>query len=566
MMLRLTGIVAQLDEEDAIFGKEDALRMKAARALGLPAGSIGSAKLLRRSVDARKKPKFNLTLAVEVPGLKAEEAKNLKLTRGVSASEHTPPKRSEARDLSFLLDSEQALRPVVVGTGPAGLFCALRLAEAGLRPIVLERGSSIATRCEKVASFANGGELDSQTNVQFGEGGAGTFSDGKLATGIKGALVREVLEQFVAAGAPEDILVDAKPHIGTDLLPDVVSNLRKRIERLGGEVHFDTQLTKILTREVGGMHSLEKIQAKDLESGETCLIPTRHLILAIGHSARDTFRMLQEEGIAMERKPFAVGVRIEHLQDDVNACQYGKHSASPLLGASDYSAAVKTDDGRGVYTFCMCPGGSVVAASSEEGGICTNGMSEHDRDGAYANSAILVEVHPDDLPGDDPLEGVHMQRKMESTAYQAGLAASGREYAAPAQTVGSYLRGAPPSQSSKIVPTYPRGIAWVDLHDVLPEFVGKALAEGIPKISKRLSFMGDEEAVLTAPEARSSSPVRLVRDKESLESVSCAGLYPAGEGAGYAGGITSAAVDGIRCADALIESLSRSLSEYEKGA
>lgn len=494
--------------------------------------NLTSARLYRKSVDARHKDNvhFCCSVIVEVSNNEQQAIKKIKNSQIFTEK---PYKYEKCKKSIFE-------RPLVVGFGPAGIFAAYTLAKAGLRPIVIERGKDVDSRTEDVFNFWNGGKLNPESNVQFGEGGAGAFSDGKLTTGTKDPRQKEVLRLFCENGAQENILTDAKPHIGTDVLAKVIKNIREEIISLGGDIRFSSRLEKI------NYENGKLVSAEIANSGETYTLLCSHLILAIGHSARDTFEMLKLNNVEMIRKPFAVGMRIEHSQKDLNEFLYGSFANHKALGSADYKLAVHLPSGRGVYTFCMCPGGEVVNASSEENGIAVNGMSYSARNSKNANSAILTEVLPCDLEGDDVLEGVRFQRELEQKAYKL---AKGK--GVPIQTVSGYLYGE--NKTPSICPSIkPQGV-FAEITEIFPDFINSSLKEGIPLLSKKIcGFEGG--SVLIAPETRSSSPVRIVRNEE-LNSVGLSGLYPCGEGAGYAGGIMSAAVDGIKCAEAVITNI-----------
>ncbi|WOC33425.1 NAD(P)/FAD-dependent oxidoreductase [Caproicibacterium argilliputei] len=515
---------------------ETELTARAAKRLHLREADIASCKLSRRSIDARKKENVHFTCTVEVT-----------LRPGIQVRRHVLERDRKIRAAAiyrYQLPQSVLLpvRPVVAGFGPAGLFAALTLAQAGQRPIVLERGAPVEERQRDVQHFWQSGVLDPASNVQFGEGGAGTFSDGKLTTGTKDSRIRHVLESFVQAGAPACILWEAKPHIGTDKLPNVVKTLRETILSLGGEIHFHSTLQNLALKN-GRLHA---VTVRESDGGQYQL-PCQNLILAVGHSARDTFPMLLENQLTLQQKPFAVGVRIEHLQQEMDRAQYGTAAGDPALGASSYKLAAHLENGRGVYTFCMCPGGTVVAAASEENRLVTNGMSVFARDGANANAALLVGLSPADFGSTDPLAGIALQRALESSAYREG----GGAYLAPVQRLGDFLDGRASTGCGRVRSTYSRGVRYTDLHRCLPRFMTDALEQGSRLMAHRLRGFDDPDALLTAVESRSSSPVRIVRTQE-LTAPGAEGLYPCGEGAGYAGGIVSAAVDGIRCAEAIL--------------
>ncbi|MBE6985531.1 MAG: hypothetical protein E7434_08015 [Ruminococcaceae bacterium] len=524
-MIRIREIILPAEHD------QTALLYCAAQALRIKPSDITSLQIFRRSIDARKKPDLKWVYTVDVT-LKMSEKRLMKGNRNRKITLEEPYYyRIEKKT------SEE--RPVIVGFGPAGMFAALVLAKAGLRPIILERGATAPERQEKVEAFWNGGKLDPESNVQFGEGGAGTFSDGKLNTGTKNVRSRWVLEQLVHFGASEEILYDAKPHVGTDVLFTVVQNLRNRVIKLGGEVRFGAKMTELIF-DNGQLSGISYVQ-NGIEERLAC----KHLILAIGHSARDTFRQLHEQGITMEPKPFSMGVRIEHKQSMIDLSQYGSKRPKGIPPA-DYKLSVHLPDGSSAYTFCMCPGGYVVAAASQEGGVVTNGMSYSDRDGEMANSALLVTLKPEDFPDQSTLGGMYWQEEMEQKAFLLG----GGNYCAPAQKVGDFLQHRP---SVSVDGTYRPGLTPCNLHELYPEKITKTLEQAIIALEENLTGFSDPEAVLTAPETRSSSPVRIVRGENCQGSIR--GLYPCGEGAGYAGGIMSAAVDGMICAEALIKQI-----------
>lgn len=481
-------------------------------------------RIVKQSIDARKKSDIHYVYTVDV-GVDNEN-KALKTIKGAL--------RVNDKRYKFPEGTPPAHTIVVAGFGPAGMLCAHSLAVHGARVIVLERGQDVDTRMKDIERLRTEGVLNPESNVQFGEGGAGTYSDGKLTTGVNDPRIDYVLSQFVKHGAPPEISYRAKPHIGTDKLRGMVKSFREDIIKHGGEIRFGTRLSGIVAEN-------NQLTAVKAVSGEGEFeIETDTLVLATGHSARDTFEMLRSCGAKMERKVFAIGARIEHKQEAISRSQYG--DMYTMLPAADYKLSVKTSNGRTAYTFCMCPGGEVVASASEHGGVVTNGMSEFARNGENANSAVLVNVTPVDLPGDDVLEGCKLQRTIERTAYEAG----GGGYAAPAQTVGDFLYGN--GAKAELTPSYKPGIRLCRLDDVLPGFVCETLREALPLMNKRISGFAANGALLTAPETRSSSPVRVVRDADTMQS-NINGIYPCGEGAGYAGGIMTAAIDGIKAAE-----------------
>lgn len=510
---------------------EERLKELAAKILRVRSEQLRSFRITKKSIDARNKNDIYFIFSVSFSISHEEKYLHLRNVSKYKACSFSMPKAKSEKP------------PVVVGFGPGGMLAALMLARSGLKPVVVERGSSVEKRQADIDNFRRTGVLNTSSNVQFGEGGAGTFSDGKLTTGKNDPLIYTVFKELVKAGAPEEILYLAKPHIGTDNLIRIVKNIRGQIIALGGVMLFEHQMTDIHVK-------------NGRVCGITCTSPEgeRHIdcdrvVLALGHSARDTFEMLLSKNIYMEQKPFAMGVRIEHSQAAIDAAQYGRFAK--YLPPADYKLAAHLPSGRSVYTFCMCPGGYVMAAASEQERLVTNGMSYYSRSGENSNAALLVGLEPSDFGSDDPLAGVALQRELEHRAYVAG----GGNFYAPVQLAGDVLADRASTAIGSIKPTYKPGVTPADLKQVFPDYMYNSLREGITELDKHINGFANPDAVLTAVESRSSSPVRIVRDRMSLESVSVKGLYPCGEGCGYAGGITSAAVDGIKCALALCENL-----------
>jgi uncharacterized protein len=539
-MIRISEIKLPLDDLPAEEGAhpEAGLRAAAAGILRVDASAIKTLQVHKRSFDARKAELFAVYI---VDVAVANEAEVLRSMEGMPHIGPTPDMEWHA---PARFDSPPALRPVVVGFGPCGIFAALVLAQMGLAPIVLERGKSVRERTKDTWGLWRKRELNAESNVQFGEGGAGTFSDGKLYSQIKDPrhLGRKVMTEFVKAGAPEEILYVAHPHIGTFKLVKVVENMREEIGRLGGEIRFQQRVTNLHIDN----GAVSGITVLDQATGQSSEIRCDHVVLALGHSSRDTFEMLHERGVHIEAKSFSIGFRIEHPQGVIDRARWGRHAGHPLLGAADYKLVHHASNGRSVYSFCMCPGGTVVAATSEPGRVVTNGMSQYSRNERNANAGIVVGIEPQhDFPG-SPLAGVVLQRELESRAYVLG----GGNYDAPGQLVGDFIAGRASSEFGGVIPSYKPGVKLGDLHAALPTFAIEAMREALPAFGRKIKGYDMPDAVLTGVETRTSSPVRITRG-DDYQSLNVNGLYPAGEGAGYAGGILSAGIDGIKVGEAV---------------
>ena len=526
-MIRITELSLPLDHPG------DALRKAVVRRLGIADGELLDFSVFRRGYDARRKNAISFVYTIDL-NARDEAATLARLRR----DPHVRPAPDTRYHFVAKAPGDLKERPVVVGFGPCGLFAALVLAQMGFRPIVLERGRDVRRRTQDTWALWRKNTLTPESNVQFGEGGAGLFSDGKLYSQIKDPKFhgRKVMEEFVRAGAPPEILYVSKPHIGTFRLTRVVSAMRNEIIALGGEVHFESKVTDLLIED-GRVEGVVLADGSEFRS--------RHVVLALGHSSRDTFRMLHRRGVHMEAKPFSLGFRIEHPQSMIDRARLGLHAGHPALGAADYRLVHHAANGRTVYSFCMCPGGTVVAATSEPGRVVTNGMSQYSRNERNANAGIVVGISPEqDFPG-GPLAGVELQERLEALAFELG----GRDYRAPGQQVGDFLRGVPSTAFGEVLPSYQPGVKPTDLSGLLPPDAIEAIREALPAFGRQISGFDRDDAVLTGIESRTSSPVRVTRDRNSLQSVNLRGLYPAGEGAGYAGGILSAGIDGIKVAE-----------------
>ena len=508
--------------------------------------------VFRRGFDSRRKADVQLVYTLDVEVAPAHEAYLLKKFRkdlNISATPDTSYKFVATPEAI----NEKTLRPVIIGLGPCGMFAALILAQMGLKPIILERGKMVRERTKDTWAFWRKGELDPESNVQYGEGGAGTFSDGKLWSQVKDPkhYGRKVLEEFVKAGAPEEIMYSSKPHVGTFRLVKMVEHIRETIESLGGEFRFQHKVVNLEFEAGATADERKQIRGVVLENGETIL--ANNVILAIGHSARDTFKMLFDCGVYIEAKPFSIGFRVEHPQGLIDRARFGPSAGHPALGAADYKLVHHASNGRAVYSFCMCPGGTVVAASSEPGRVVTNGMSQYSRNEMNANAGIVVGITPEDYPG-HALAGIEFQRHWESRAYELG----GSTYSAPGQLVGDFVAGKASTEFGSVQPSYKPGVHLTDLASALPDYAITAIREALPAFDKQIPGFFMADAVLTAVETRTSSPIRIKRRDDDLQSTNVQGLFPAGEGAGYAGGIMSAGIDGIRVAEAVALSMGRS--------
>jgi uncharacterized FAD-dependent dehydrogenase len=532
-MLRLTDIKLPLDHD------EQALELAILSKLNIPKSQLVSFEMFKRGYDARNNKNIQLIYTLDVNVTEPEA-----LLVQFSQDQHV--RATPDMTYKFVGHAPEDLneRPVVVGLGPCGLFAALILAQMGFKPIVLERGKEVRQRTKDTFGFWRKQPLNPESNVQFGEGGAGTFSDGKLYSQVKDRkhYGRKVLHEFVKAGAPEEIMYVSKPHIGTFKLVNMVEKMRKEIIELGGEIRFSTRVEKLDLDKLG---SDPIYQLKGLHLSDGNYLAAKHVILAVGHSARDTFEALYEQGVYIEAKPFSVGFRIEHEQSMIDSCRFGDNAGNPILGAADYKLVHHCKNGRTVYSFCMCPGGTVVAAASEPGRVVTNGMSQYSRHERNANSAIVVGITPEeDFPG-HPLAGIALQRGLEELAYKVG----GENYSAPAQLIGDFMQGTPSGEIGGVKPSYTPGITLTDLSTVVPDYVTHAIREAIPAFNKQIKGFAKSDGLLTGVETRTSSPISIKRNAD-YQSVNVKGLYPAGEGAGYAGGIWSAGIDGIRVAEA----------------
>ncbi|MCW2410944.1 MULTISPECIES: NAD(P)/FAD-dependent oxidoreductase [unclassified Sphingobium] len=537
-MIRLTGLTLPLDHPD------DALAPAIAARLGIPQADLLSHEVVRRGNDARRKSAILLVYSVDA-ALRDEAAV---LARFAGDKDVRPRPDTDYRFVARAPEGWSGLRPVVIGAGPCGLFAGLILAQMGFRPIIVDRGKVVRERTKDTWGLWRRSQLNPDSNVQFGEGGAGTFSDGKLYCRVKDPrfLGRKVLEEFVRAGAPEDILTEAHPHIGTFRLVTMVESMRRTIEGLGGEYRWQTRVDGLeLDRSPDGNMALRGLHLHD-----GSFLEADHVVLAVGHSARPTFEMLHERGVFIEPKPFSLGVRIEHPQAWVDEARYGRYAKHPVLGAAAYSLSHHCANGRTVYSFCMCPGGRVVAATSEEGRVVTNGMSQYSRAEFNANSGLVVGIDPARDYPDGPLAGIALQRHWESLAYVAG----GSNYCAPGQKVGDFLAGRASTELGSITPSYKPGVTMTDLSSCLPEFVLESFHEAIPAFGRQIARYDHPDVVMTGVETRTSSPIRITRGKD-YQSLNVARLFPAGEGAGYAGGILSAAMDGIKVAEAVAQSI-----------